>query len=51
VKAVINGEKDLVISPILPKVVIFIRYHLPTIYFIAMKLRAKAVKNRTSRSN
>jgi len=46
VKAVINGEKDLVISPLAPKLGIFIRYHIPSIIFILMRQMSRNYNNK-----
>lgn len=45
--SVINNEKQLILSPFLPKIAILIRFFLPNIYFYLMNKRAqKESKNR-----
>lgn len=41
VKAVVEKKKEIVISTLLPKIAIFLRKHLPSLYFIVMARRAK----------
>jgi dehydrogenase/reductase SDR family protein 7B len=47
-KAVQNREKDLVISPLIPKIAIFLRYLTPTIYFFIMRRMGRAYNKRSS---
>ena len=44
-KAIVNGEKDVLVTPLLPKLAIFLRYLLPNLYFITMARRARSKKD------
>lgn len=41
VKAVVEKKKEIIISSLLPKVAIFLRKYLPSLYFVVMAQRAK----------
>lgn len=51
VKAVQNGEKDLVISPWIPKIAIFLRYLTPNLFFYLMRRMARAYNKRDKDEN
>jgi len=46
-KAVINREKDIVVSPITPKAAIFLRYLAPSVFFFLMRYRARKTNKST----
>ncbi len=46
-KAIVNGEKDVLIAPLAPKIAIFLRYTIPNLYFILMARRARSNYKKT----
>jgi len=44
-KAVLKGKKDVLLSPLIPRLAIFLRYLFPGIYFLLMSHRARKGNN------
>jgi len=44
-RAIMNGEKDVLIAPILPRIALRMRQLLPTLYFFIMARRAASTKD------
>ncbi|XP_043470174.1 dehydrogenase/reductase SDR family protein 7-like [Leptopilina heterotoma] len=50
-KSMLNGSKDVAISPLSPKIAILLRTLCPSLYFWIMKIRAKNSKSSLAKNN